>query len=86
MFGLGLVRCEIAKEGMLSLRRVISHNDGLTESTVLRPSSHPLECARTLVCVNTWLFVFPVFDFGYVCTDVAQCVGKDTPPGISISW
>lgn len=56
MCGLGLVRCEMAKEGMPSLRRVISHNDGLTESTVYVPR-HIL----TSVCVYTWLVLCSLY-------------------------
>lgn len=49
MFGLGLVRCEMAKEGMLSLRGIISHNDGLKESAVYIPR-HILLCDEECVC------------------------------------
>lgn len=50
MFGLGLVRCEMAKEGRLSLRRVISHNDGLTEHTVYIASHILFECVCASMC------------------------------------
>lgn len=83
VFVSGLVRCEMAKEVILSLQRVISHNDGLTESTLYVPHHILLNAPQ---CVNTWPFAFPVFDLGDVFTDVAQCAGEVTPPGISISW
>lgn len=67
MFGLGLVRCEMAKEGMLLLRRVISHNDGLTESTVYVPHKIPSSvcvCMCAPRCVNTSCLCFLYLTLG----------------------
>lgn len=91
MFGLGLVRCEMAKEGTLSSQRVISHNDGLTGSTLLRSSSHPLKgvcvCAPPLLCEYLAVCLLLYLTLGTsVCDDVARCLGEDTPPGVAIGW
>lgn len=40
-------------------------------------SSHHLQSTYTQ-CVYACLFVFPVLDYGYVCTGVAQSVGEGT--------
>lgn len=61
--GLGLVRCEMAKDGMLSSRWVVSHTDGLTGSAVYVPrhilsSVCTSQCEDLAVCDScVWLWV-----------------------------
>lgn len=64
MFGLGLVRCEMAKGEMLPLRWMVPHNEGLTGSTVY-VARHILLSVCTSVCE-----CLAVCDFLYLTMDM----------------